>query len=316
MKKLIFKCCVYFFAIIICLEILTRIFYLAKDNPSRFLDDKKVEKWVPNQQGFSVTGNRRQNFSAYRINKFGFNSYREFTPSKDKMEIALVGDSFIEGFHQNYYNSIGKKIELILPQINVYEFGYAGYDFADQLHLINSYKEMFDLIDITIIGLDFNTDLNRAEYNVINERLASETFVKKLLKKSKLIVYTKEMGIFDIPRKLISKISIALLINKKEHLSSTLRKVSINKNAKNIKNFKSLVAKYNYNKDKFILLLDRTKTPDHFLSYLKLNNYNYIEFGISLKNAKKPTTLIYDQHWNNYGRELISKTIVDYLKNR
>ncbi len=315
MKKLIFKSTFYLFAIIVCLEILIRVFYLGKDNPSRFLDDKNVEKWVPNQKGFSVTGNRRQNFSEYRINKFGFNSYREFTPSKDQVEIALVGDSFIQGFHQNYYDSTGKKIELILPEINVYEFGYAGYDFADQLHLIDTYKDMFDLIDHTIIGLDFYTDLDRAEYNVIYDRLGSEAPLKKLLKKSKLIVYTKEMGILKIPKKLISKVFTTIYsINKKAYSNNTTKKSDIEKDTKNTENFKSLVAKYNYDKDKFILLLDRTKTPDHFLTYLKQNSYNYIEFGITLKNAEKPTTLIYDQHWNNYGRKLVSEVISDYLK--
>jgi hypothetical protein len=47
--------------------------------------------------------------SEFHINNSGYNFYRAFTPSKDKVEIALVGDSFVEGFHQNYYNSIGKK---------------------------------------------------------------------------------------------------------------------------------------------------------------------------------------------------------------
>jgi hypothetical protein len=42
--------------------------------------------------------------------KAGFNSHREFfTPSEDKFEIALIGDSCIEGFHQDFYDSTGKK---------------------------------------------------------------------------------------------------------------------------------------------------------------------------------------------------------------
>lgn len=115
MKKLILKCGLYAFLLIIALEIMVRALHLSKDNPTRFVDEKKVEKWYPNQNGHSVTGNRRQNFSEYKINNSGFNSYREFNPTKEKVEIALVGDSFIEGFHQHYYNSIGKKIENKLP---------------------------------------------------------------------------------------------------------------------------------------------------------------------------------------------------------
>ena len=101
MKKLFFKMCIYTFLILIVLEIFVRVFHLTKDYPTRYVDAFGVEKWAPNQNGYSVTGNRRQNFSKFNINSFGYNSYREFTPSKDKKEIALVGDSFIEGFHQD-----------------------------------------------------------------------------------------------------------------------------------------------------------------------------------------------------------------------
>jgi len=197
MKKLVLKSILYSFLILISLEGIVRVFHLAKDTPTRYLDDHKVEKWLPNQNGFSVTGNRRQNFSEYHINASGFNSYREFNPTKEAIEIALVGDSFIEGFHQNYYNSIGKKIEKNLPNIEVYEYGYAGYDFADQLHLVASYKQQFELIDHLILGIKFSNDLTRNEYKVVTGRLNLESPVNKLLKKSKLLVYVNSIGLLD-----------------------------------------------------------------------------------------------------------------------
>lgn len=184
MKKLILKCSIYFLITLIILEILVRIFHLAKDNPNRYLDEYNVEKWKPNQTGYSVTGNRNQNFSAYNINNSGYNSYREFEPTKDKFEIALVGDSFIQGFHQNYYHSIGKKIEETLPTIEVYEYGYAGYDYADQIHLIDQYKQTFNLIDKVIIYINFEDDLTRGTYKVIHDRLNLEKGFSKHLKKA------------------------------------------------------------------------------------------------------------------------------------
>jgi hypothetical protein len=71
MKKLIIKSILYVFLILIVLEGLVRVFHLGKDTPNRFLDEYKVEKWKPNQNGFSVTGNRRQNFSKYHFNTTG-----------------------------------------------------------------------------------------------------------------------------------------------------------------------------------------------------------------------------------------------------
>ena len=66
-----------------------RLFHLYNDVPLLlFIDEYGIMKTEPGQKGFSVTGNRRQNFAEFSINDFGYNSYRAFKPSKDKLEIA------------------------------------------------------------------------------------------------------------------------------------------------------------------------------------------------------------------------------------
>ncbi len=315
MKKLILKSALYFFLILILLEALVRVFHLGKDTPTRFLDEHEVEKWMPNQNGFSVTGNRRQNFSEYHINNFGYNSYREFNPTRNKIEVALVGDSFIEGFHQDYYNSIGKKIENSMPGIEVYEYGYAGYDFADQLHLIHSYKEQFDLIDHVILGIKFSNDLTRGEYKVVSGRLDLESPMNRLLKKSKLLVYSKSIGILDPPQRLMYRLINTLKpkqsikpIDKQE-----AQRIKKEEEREYLANFKSLIASYGFDKDRFTLLLDAKVTSSFFLSYLKENDVNYIDFSTFFEATDRPTTLIYDRHWNNHGRALIAQLISEYL---
>ncbi len=315
-KKIIVKSALYFFILLIVLELVVRVLHLAKDTPSRFLDEHNVEKWIPNQQGYSVTGNRRQNFSEYRINTFGFNSYREFTPTKEKIEVALVGDSFIQGFHQDYYNSIGKKIEHMIPSIEVYEYGYAGYDFADQLHLIHAYKEDFDLIDHVVLGIKFSNDLTRGDYKVMTERLALESPINKLLRKSKLLVYCKSIGILDSPQLLVHQI---LNIAKPSKVSKSLNEEEIRKEKekkiqKYIENFESLIGQYGYDMNRNILLLDAKATDPVFMNYLKKNNYKYIDYATYFSTSKKPTTLLYDRHWNDHGRTLIAIAISEYLE--
>ncbi len=316
MKKLILKSVLYIFLILLVLEVLVRVFHLSKDTPTRFLDKHEVEKWFPNQNGFSVTGNRRQNFSEYHINSSGYNSYREFTPSKDKIEIALVGDSFIEGFHQDFYNSIGKKIENAIPSLEVYEYGYAGYDFADQLHLIDSYKKQFDLINHIILGLKFSNDLTRGEYKVVTSRLNLESPLNRLLKKSKLLVYCKSIGILDPPQEFVYKF-INLLqpkpkaktIDKKE-----IERIKLEEEKRFLANFESLIARYGFEKERYTLLLDSRITSPIFMSYLKKHNFRYIDYASSFESTNRSTTLIYDRHWNNHGRNLIAKNIINYLK--
>lgn len=318
MKKLFFKIFIYSVLILLALEIWVRVFHLTRDYPVRYIDKYGVEKWAPNQNGFSVTGNRRQNFSEYNINKFGYNSYREFNPSKDKVEIALVGDSFIEGFHQNYYNSIGKKIENKLKGVEVYEYGYAGYDFADQLHLISQYKKQFDLIDYVILGIKFDNDLTRGEYHIVQERIVLESPAYKAMRQIKLLVYLQNIGAFDAPRELVRKI---LSGGRGEGQSRKLSKDEEAKLQKNLEekfllNFESLVNIYGYDKNRFVLLLDSEITPALFLNYLNTNGYKYIDVSIALKKSKTPTTLIYDMHWNNHGRNLIANLIVNKINNQ
>ncbi|MDO7171348.1 hypothetical protein [Mariniflexile sp. AS56] len=312
MKKLVLKLIVYSILVVLSLEILVRVFHLTKDYPERYVDEYDVEKWVPNQEGYSVTGNRRQNFSKYHINKLGFNSYREFNPSKDKVEIALVGDSFIEGFHQNYYNSIGKKIEDKLKGVEVYEYGYAGYDLADQLHLINKYKKQFDFIDHVVLGLKFENDLTRGEYNVVQDRMVFETPLYKLMKEIKLIVYLQSNGFFDHIRELGKKtMSIENSLDEpKINKEDTQKNIEL----KYFENFMNLISIYGFDKTRFVFLIESKKTPELFLAYLKRENFKYIDFSKPFETSKRTPTLIYDKHWNNHGRDIIANLITDYIK--
>ncbi|MEC3908016.1 hypothetical protein VOI54_13375 [Tamlana sp. 2201CG12-4] len=313
MKRLFLKTSLYVILILISLEVIVRILHLAKDSPTRYIDEHKVEKWVPNQEGYSVTGNRRQNFSKFYINNSGYNSYREFTPLKEKVEIALVGDSFIEGFHQNYYNSIGKKIENRLEGVEVYEYGYAGYDLADQLHLIYAYKNQFDLIDHVILGFKFENDLTRGEYHVMQDRMHLESPLYRNARKIKLLVYIQNIGVLDPVRQLVSQL---MSFGKPKTIISEeiVIKESIKaKHLSYIENFKSLIEIYGFDKKRFVFLLDTNTTPQIFLNYLENNDFKYIDTFRVLSKSSKPTTLIYDRHWNNHGRSIIATLIVDYL---
>lgn len=316
MKKLFFKIAKYVLLILITLELIIRVFHLTKDYPVRIIDEFGVEKWKPNQKGFSVTGNRRQNFSEFSINSSGFNSYREFTPSKSKLELALVGDSFIEGFHQDYNNSIGKKIENALPNIEVYEYGYAGYDLADQLNLIHQYKEDFKLIDYVIIGLEFETDLKRGKHEIIMDRMKLESLLYKNLRKIKLLTYTNSIGaVSSLKKRIIELISFKSRVKKNSSTFSEKEDgVSEKIYQKYLTNFNELINSYHFDKEHYVFYIEKSKTPEKFIDFLKINKFKFIDLSINLKKSKTPTTLIYDKHWNNHGRDLVAKSISQYLK--
>ena len=311
-KHFLVKFGFYTVLILLVLECLVRVLHLYKDTPERYIDEKGVEKWVPGQQGYSVTGNRKQNFSEYRINRSGYNSYREFTPKSDNYVIALIGDSFIEGFHQPYYNSIGKKMEKLRPGISVYEYGYAGYDLADELHLISAYGEDFQQIEKVVIYMKYPDDLKRGKHAVSTERMRLSTSFYPYLKRSKLVVYLQNIGLIGaISSKLRRLKTLSFFKPSVEKPEAETNYVDLYE--KYLENFAQLCADHNYDKTKYLLLLDSRDYPPDFLGYLSDHNYNYIDYGKVFSRTDKPVTLIYDQHWNDHGRNLIAKQIVAEL---
>ncbi|MBM1106751.1 hypothetical protein JQC67_11425 [Aurantibacter crassamenti] len=313
MKNLILKSVLYIGLILLALEGLVRVLHLYTEDPPRFIDEKLVEKRVPGHQGYAVTGNRNQNFSEFRINSFGFNSANEFNPSKEDFEIALIGDSFIEGFHQDYDDSTGEKIENLLQGVSVYEYGYAGYDLANQMHLINAYAQQFALIDKIVIYLNFESDLGRAEYQPNYGRINMlNSMVFKIRDNIKLLAYGSKIGILEPLKRLVQGGEV----NKNENEQPVPRENSDN-NEDHIRltNFKSLINLYGFDKTKTSILFDSRKTSNEFIEFCNSEGIDLIDFSNAFQRSKKPTTLIYDHHWNNNGRTLIASQIAEHFKN-
>ena len=319
MKKIIIKTIIYIVLILAIVEIVVRVFHLYTEDPPRYIDEFDVEKRVPGNKGYAVTGNRNQNYSRFSINNTGFNSHREFTPTKDKFEIALVGDSFIEGFHQDFDDSTGKKIEDRVSNSEVYEYGYSGYDLANQMHLIKAYKKDFDLIDEIVIYLNYENDLKRGVYEPNYDRLKlvnSTSF--KIRDNIKILAYGSKIGVLEPLKRLVS--GKAFEEPKNGYQTNEIKSMDEDKqktiDLQRIEIFKSLVNLYGFDKSKTSILLDSRKTSQRFLDYCNTNAITIIDFADNLKNSKKATTLIYDWHWNNHGRNLIASTIADYINTK
>ncbi|NAY90589.1 hypothetical protein GTQ34_01545 [Muricauda sp. JGD-17] len=312
MIKLFLKSIVYFFMILVVLELLVRVFHLYPEDSPRYIDDFGVEKRVPHYKGYTVTGNRRQNFTEYRINNQGFNSYREFTPGYSKKELALIGDSFIQGFHQNYFNSIGKKIEDRTTDIEVYEYGYAGWDLADQLHLVHAYPDDFDKIDKIVIYVKYPMDFHRTDYEANISRIATlNSTIFKVRDNIKLVYYASEIGFLD-------PIKNILIGNQDAQEKPKHEKADQNgqheKDSIYISNFEKLLKKYPIDRSKTSLLLDKRHTSQAFLANCTQKGIDVIDFGMWFEKSNRPVTLIYDKHWNNHGRSLVAQSIVGHLQ--
>lgn len=320
MKKFILKSVLYIFLILLMLEGLVRIFHLYTEDPPRFIDEYGVEKRMPDQKGYAVTGNRNQNFSKFSINKAGFNSHREFEPTAETYEVALVGDSFIEGFHEDYDTSISKRVEDKLGEVQVLKYGYAGYDFANQMHLVHAYADDFELIDEIILYMNYENDLGRGEYepNYARINMLSST-IFKIRDNIKLLSYGSKIGIVEPLKKLaqggnaFGDTQDAYKDNALDADDEAEKKL---KDAEYIDNFRSLIRLYGLDTGKTAILLDSRKTSTSFLEFLDEKGIRYIDFAERFMQSDKPTNLIYDRHWNTHGRELIAEEIAAYVSNQ
>ncbi len=317
MKKFILKSALYIFVILLLLECIVRVLHLYTEDPPRFIDDYGVEIRVPDNSGYAVTGNRNQNFSEFHINKAGFNSHREFEPNREKYEVALVGDSFIEGFHEDYDSSIAIRIEEKVKDIEVYKYGYAGYDLANQMHLVHAYKKDFELIDEIILYLNYENDLGRGVYEPNHARIAMlSSTLFKIRDNIKLLAYGSKIGIVE-PLKRLAQGGDAFDNTEDAYKNNSIKGETDDekrkKDEERIANFHNLIKLYGFNKEKTAILLDSRKTSSRFLDILEANGIRYIDFGHRFATSEISTNLIYDHHWNAHGRELISEEIAAYI---
>lgn len=298
------------FLVFAILECLVRVFHLYSDNPKQFVDDFGVRKHIPYQEGYNVTGNRKQHVTPYKINKNGFNTVTSEPPSNHSYNIAIIGDSYIEGMHQPYFNSLGKMLESKFDTIRVYEYGISGYDMADQLHLIQAYSDEFENIDAIILYMKFENDFERS---VHEPGLVTESKFDHLRNQSKLLTYLRQLGLLNNFKTFLTTANQHILngheIQKEDSADLNHNEIAL----KRISNFKKLIQIYGFNNKKIKLLLDSRYTNVQFIAFCKQNGIEIIDFKKAFQTAKNNTSLVYDAHWNDYGRSLIADTIFQHF---
>ena len=97
------------------------------------------------QNGIYIRGKLPRWLNAeYSLNNYGFNSSKDYFFYKDlKPKIAIIGDSFVEGFQVDVTKSIGRLVEQLNPNYEVYEFGLSGFNFFDYQELYQKYNLIY-----------------------------------------------------------------------------------------------------------------------------------------------------------------------------
>lgn len=300
MVKILSKSVLFLVMAFCVMELLVRIFHLHRDTPKMTLDASGIRKFAPNQQGHMAYGGRKQAFTKYRINADGWNSAIEYKLEKtSELRVAIIGDSYIEGFHVDVENSIGRLIEKgTSSSTEVYEFGMSSADLASYVHLLSSESVMMNSCDFIFINIADSTDLYRMNF------VGEKDYVTKY-KNPLYNIYNMSMFLSYVNANLRILEPI-----KAKFESSKKKEVSLNL----IENFNHILSKADLNKVVFIL--NSKKMPASVMTRMNNSNLPFIDYHDPFEASQEKLGFGFDIHWNFKAREIIAALITDFIKSK
>ena len=268
-------------------ELLSRFFDLKSQNleyqrnADGYLSNKK------NIKGRYVFGKPPVLFRTYfRYNDIGFNSKLDYKDYDDKkINIAFVGDSYVESFHVDNSDSFSSILMSKSNKIQSYDFGISGYNIVDYIFIYNKFNlEKFDFVFILIDKNDISNFGNRIKFN------------KQKIKVRDLYDASYFFNYLNSNHSIIPKLK--KIFNRERYSTDLKNKVNLS-----TENFKFLT------KQNIILI------PRNYDSYLYFKNQNFNNL-IKILNDKKPINFgAMNTHWNRIGRENVINSLIPKIEN-
>jgi hypothetical protein len=250
--------------------------------------------YKPYQQGKWIRGANAEIVSRFHINSTGWNSAVDYRFDHDKKYIALIGDSYIEGFHVSPDSSIGRKLEKLLPGYHVHEYGKSGANAKDFSAFHHKFcNKGYDKIFIFIRNGDFlGTTPNVASRGNL---VPLNTKIRLIYSKIALLRYLNiQLGIL----KNISAISPNLLKNQNNRIEVIPHKIE------DSINFKAYVSSFPQN---VFFVFEEGSLNENTVKLLDRR-------GIKITHTRHPINFGFDYHWSNNGRWNVAETLATFLR--
>ncbi|MHC4872445.1 MAG: SGNH/GDSL hydrolase family protein [Planctomycetota bacterium] len=170
-KKVIFITVPTFVFLFLVFEIFFRLILPACSLPHVFYNKKHdilhYDLAGP-RQGYHTTGPFCKIPGKWKINNEGWNSGYEYKRNKTPgiKRIAVIGDSFVEGFNVDYDERLGEVLQDNLNDVEqkyeVYSFGFSGAPLSQYLNMSRYVREVFDpdIFVFLFIHNDFDESLS------------------------------------------------------------------------------------------------------------------------------------------------------------
>ena len=286
--------------VILLLELTIRIFDLAaKTMPTQNVDGNYL--FAPGKSGFWVRGGLGELTNYYEINKQGYNSIIDYDRLDPKnLNIALIGDSYIQGFQTDVRQSIGRQLEDTLGDNTVvHEYGKAGSNIVDFSIIHNKYIQPKSY-DFTFI-LATNGDLKPKKPSNMGKgnKIPEKTINRQMYNNVHILRYLNiNHGLGINFNKLINQGPESIDRIYKEKVAEVTEVAFLNKiNVEAIKTLPKSI----------IFLYEGDKLSPYFME-----NFDF-EFK-KIIHDKLPKDHGFDGHWNKNGRYNCAKAMAEYIR--
>ena len=159
MQKFLFRLIIVFLLTWLSLECVLRYFGLARFTiPTEQIGNNCMLK--PGYSGTYVGGGFGEIQSKFTINRQGWNSTVDYHILQDtqKIRVALIGDSYVEGLHSDVENSIGRQLDRLTKNRTItHEFGRSGANIEDfKLIYSTQIQGNYDYVFVLLRDGNFN----------------------------------------------------------------------------------------------------------------------------------------------------------------
>ena len=274
-------------------ELICQLFPIVSDIPIKGNRDG-FYSLKENQSGTYIRGKLPRWLNAeYSINNDGFNSSKDyFFDTNLKSKIALLGDSFVEGFQVDVTESIGRLVEDLKLNYEVYEFGISGFNFYDyqelyQKYNLQNFKKVFIILD---------------RNDILTTKSDKKVFTKTIELKEKIFRKIYNRALFfkylNFNHGIIREI---------QTIYRTFNSINSTLDFSNKKQTPPLDINQFIKSNHNIELILKSKKDTLLKSF-----YPDLDF-ININEDLRPIDFGFDKHWNLNGRKNVANTIVKRL---
>lgn len=254
--------------------------------------------WKPGADSVWVKGGLGEIKARYRINRDGWNSIIDYQKDyPDSQKIAIIGDSYIEGFHVDAANSIGRQFEQLSElSYRVHEYGKSGGNIVDFSKIYKEYNlDRFKKVFVFVTDEDLFD--KRAAFMRVSAPAANDGLFRELYAAIPLLRYLNiNHGLMHNLKNLPNKPFKNINADQGSKAEKKIKKHTINTDALNVFNINT------------IFIYERSLLSDTLLWQLPHNS-------VAINPVLLPDNYGFDKHWNINGRKNCAIAIYQYLNN-